>query len=102
MRCRVVIAHEIGVEAEIVETAGRESMYMGRVRVEVEAAEVRNSYPHPPSCFRYAVQLLHHPYHVIQMLNNVLAHYRAERAVLERVGEDIEVPHNVRVDTRVY
>ena len=57
---------------------------MGGVGVEVEAAEMRHPYIHASARLRYAVEFLHDAYHVVQVLDHMLAHYRAERYPQER------------------
>ena len=56
----------------------------------------------PGVCFfGVAVQFRHDPYHVVQVLDNVLAHHRAERIVRKRVREVVEIPDHVGVGARV-
>src|SRR5438552_9499035 len=92
VRSGVVVTGQVGAQAEIVEATRRKGVSVGGVGVEVEAAEVRHPYPHATARLRYAVQFLHNPYHVIEVLDYMFANNGVERIIREGIGKHVEVP----------
>ncbi len=69
----IVVGKERRAGDEVVEAARGERVAMGRVGVELPATEVRRANEDPCPGLAHPVDLLHHPHHVVEMFQHMMA-----------------------------